>query len=422
MDVSNAFFTLGISLALGLLVGMQRERVQSQVAGFRTFGLITVLGTLCAMLARSLGGPGVWVIAAGFFGLSAAVAVANVVKVRTGGEPGITTETACLVMFMVGAYLVDGPKQVAVVVTGAVAVLLHAKPILHGFVRRIGDDDMRAMMQFVLIALVILPVLPDRPYGPFQALNPREIWWIVVLVVGISFAGYIALKLLGQKAGIVLGGLLGGVVSSTATTVSYARRASGAESHAAALVIMLATTVVYVRVLVEIAAVARPVLATLAGPIGVMFAAAAMISIYLWLRSRGAKTRFPPQEDPSELKAAIVFGVIYALVSLAVAAAKHWFDDAGIYAVAAISGLSDMDAITLSTAQMMRHGRLDVNIGWRAIVIASMANLVFKGGIVALLGSPRLFRTIALLFGLNIAVGVAVLLLWPTVTPTTPSS
>jgi uncharacterized membrane protein (DUF4010 family) len=357
----------------------------------------------------------VWIVVAGLLGLSAAIAVANIVKMQAGGEAGITTETAGLVMFLVGAYLVHGPKQVAVVVAGAVAVLLYAKPVLHGLVRRIGDQDMRAMMQFVLITLVILPVLPDRPYGPFQALNPREIWWIVVLVVGISFAGYIALKLFGQNAGALLAGMLGGLISSTATTVSFARRASSAEAavNAATLVIILASTVVYVRVLVEIAVVARPVLTALAGPIGVMLGAAAIVSILVWLRNRRAPARFPPHENPSELKAAIVFGVIYALVSLAVAAARHYFDSAGIYAVAGISGLADMDAITLSTAQMVNHGKLDVNTAWRAIVIASIANLVFKGGIVAMLGDRRLFRRVAVLFGLNIAVAVAVLVFWP---------
>jgi uncharacterized membrane protein (DUF4010 family) len=414
VNVTEAFIALGISLALGLLVGMQRERVHAEVAGFRTFGLITVLGTLCAMLAQSVGEPGVWVIVAGLLGLSAAIAVANIVKMQTGGEAGITTETAALVMFLVGAFVVYGPKQVAVVIAGTVAVLLYAKPVLHGFVRRIGDRDMRAMMQFVLITLVILPVLPDQPFGPFQALNPREIWWIVVLVTGISFAGYIALKLFGDT-GAVLAGLLGGVISSTATTVSYARRASSARAHvnAATLVIVLASTVVYARVLVEIAVVARPVFARLAAPLGVMLGAAALVSVFVWLGSRRAPARLPPQENPVELQAAITFAVIYAIVSLAVAAAKHYFESAGIYAVAAISGLADMDAITLSTAQMVHHGRLDVNTAWRAIVIASIANLVFKAAIVAVLGGGHLFRTIALLFGLNVAVAVAMLLFWP---------
>ncbi|MCI0674837.1 MAG: MgtC/SapB family protein [Phycisphaerales bacterium] len=413
MNVHSDLVTLGISLALGLLVGMQREHSKSQVAGFRTFALITVLGTLCALLAQSLGG---WIVVAGLVGVSLAMAMANIIKLRTPvTESGATTEVAGLVMFIIGAYLVYGSTQVAVVLTGAVAVLLYAKPIMHGLVRRMAEPDMRAIMQWVLIALVILPILPDRPYGPFQSLNPREIWWIVVLVVSISFAGYIALKLFGQNAGAVLAGLLGGVISSTATTVSYARRSATDPAHvnAATLVIMLASTVVYVRVLVEIGAVARSVLPSLAGPIAIMLVAAALLSFIVWLRNRKVQTELPPQDDPSELKAAITFGIMYALVTVAVAAAKHYFGSAGIYAVAGISGLTDMDAITLSTAQMVAHDQLASDVAWRAILIAAIANLAFKTGIVALLGGRALLSKIAPLFGLNVAVGIIIFLWWP---------
>jgi uncharacterized membrane protein (DUF4010 family) len=414
MDITTAFITLGISLGLGLLVGMQRERANSQVAGFRTFGLITVLGTLCAMMAQT---HGVWIIVAGLIGVAAASSIANVMKMRADdASPGITTEIACLMMFLVGAYLVFGHRAVAIVISGAVAVLLYAKPILHGLVRRMGENDMRAMMQLVLIALVILPVLPNRAYGPFEVLNPREIWWMVVLVVGISLGGYVALKGFGHRAGAVVGGLLGGLVSSTATTVSYARRASRSEAHVAAatLVIMLASTVVYVRVLVEVAVVARPVLPIIAAPIAIMLGASALLSLAVWLRTRMLETELPPQENPSELKAAIIFGVMYAVVSFAVAAAKHYFENRGIYAVAGISGLTDMDAITLSTSRMVVNGGLDAATASRAIIIASIANLIFKAGIVAALGGWKLFLRIAGLFGLNILVALGVVFFWPT--------
>ena len=413
MQFREDFITLAIALALGLLVGMQRERANSQLAGFRTFALITIFGALAAMLARSFGG---WVVAAGFLGIATASAMGNVLKLRNPAvEPGITTEVAALVMYAIGAFLVVGDRQVAVVVAAAVAVLLYAKPIMHGFARRMGEQDMRGIMQFVLIALVILPVLPNKEFGPFQVLNPREIWWMVVLVTGISFGGYIALKLLGQNAGAVLGGLLGGTVSSTATTVSYARRASSADGHVAAstLVIMLASTVVYVRVLVEVALVARPAMPDVAPPIIIMLLASIVLSVFLWLRNRRIKSELPPQENPTELRSAIIFGAMYAAISFAVAAAKHYFNNQGLYAVAAISGLTDMDAITLSTSRMVVHQGVSPDTAWRAILIASMANLVFKAGIVASLGSQRLFRQIALLFGFNFLVGIALLLFWP---------
>jgi uncharacterized membrane protein (DUF4010 family) len=422
MDAAQTFQTLGISLALGLLVGLQRERAKSLIAGFRTFGLITVLGTLAALIARHIdeggGQGGAWIIVAGLIGLTGAIVIANILKMRLNAEeasPGATTEIAALVMYCVGAYLVFGHRSVALVTAGAVAVMLYAKPIMHGLAQRMGENDMRGVMQFVLIALVILPVLPNEPYGPFQVLNPRQIWWMVVLVSGISLGGYVALKLLGEHTGAVLSGILGGVISSTATTVSYARRASHSEGQVAVatLVIMLASTVVYARVLFEVAVVARSVLPAVAGPIGVMGGAALLLSGVVWLRNRKVKTRLAPPESPTELKAAITFGVLFAIVLLAVAAGKHWLGNRGIYAVAAISGMTDMDAITLSTSKMAAQNTLETGTAWRAIIIATIANLLFKAGIVAVLGGRALLARVAVLFGINILVGVGLLLFWP---------
>jgi len=348
--------------------------------------------------------------------LAAALVLANIIKSRDKDiAPGMTTEIAALVMYCLGAYLVHGHASVAVVVGGAVAVVLYAKRVLHGLAQRMGENDMRGLMQFALIALVILPLLPDEPYGPFRVLNPRQIWWMVVLVSGISLGGYIAFKLFGQNAGTLVGGLLGGLISSTATTVSYARRASHTREQvtAATLVIMLASCVVYLRVLFEVFITARSVLPAVIGPIGVMLATAVALALIVWLRDRAAKAELPPQDNPTELRAAITFGVMFALVLLAVAAARQWLGDRGIYAVAALSGLTDMDAITLSTSRMAAEQAIATTTAWRAIVIAAIANLLFKGGIVGVIGGPALLARIAPLFGVNIVVGVVLLLVWP---------
>ncbi len=413
MDAGEAFQTLGISLGLGLLVGLQRERAGSRVAGVRTFTLITLLGTLSGLLQEAFGPA---VVVAGLAGVAAVLILANVMRIREGDiSPGMTTEVAALVMYCIGAYLVFGHTSVAVVLGGAVAIMLYAKPVLHGIVDRMGEGDMRGLMQFALIALVILPILPDEPYGPFQVLNPRQIWWMVVLVSGISLSGYVAFKLFGDRAGAVLGGILGGIISSTATTVSFARRAKESEAQipTATLVIALASTVVYGRVLVEVALVARSVLAEVAGPIGVMMGVSIVACVIMWLRRPKRDARMPHQDNPSELRAAITFGVLFAIVLVAVAAGKQYFGDRGLYAVAAISGLTDMDAITLSTSRMAVEGSVSTSTTWRVIVIATIANLLFKGGIVAVLGGRKLLARIAMLFGINIAAGVALLLFWP---------
>jgi uncharacterized membrane protein (DUF4010 family) len=415
MTAAEAFQSLGISLGLGLLVGLQRERSGSRVGGFRTFALITVLGTLAAFLAEPLGE---WIIVGGLLAVVAAMVTANLVKVRDRShEPssGMTTEIAAFVMYCVGAYIVVGHRSVAVAVGGAVAVMLYAKPVLHGLVRRMGENDMRGLMQFALIALVILPVLPDEPFGPFHVLNLREIWWMVVLVSGISLGGYVAFKLFGHRAGAVLGGLLGGLISSTATTVSYAKRASHVESQVAAatLVIMLASTVVYVRLLFEVSLVARPVLPAVAGPLGVMLGTAVALAAIVWVRNRRVQARMPPQDNPTELRAAITFGIMFAIVLVAVAAAKQYLGDRGIFAVAAISGLTDMDAITLSTSRMAADQAIATSTAWRAIIIAAIANLGFKTGIVAVVGGPTLLARVASLFGINALAGVLLLIFWP---------
>jgi uncharacterized membrane protein (DUF4010 family) len=412
--IPQPFVQLAVALGLGLLVGLQRERTDSAIAGIRTFALITLLGAVAAHLGRAFGG---WVVAVGLFAAAALVISGNLVRLKDGSaEAGQTTEFTALLMYGAGALVVIGPMPVAIVLSGVVAVLLHLREPLHSFVGRIGEEDVKAIMQFVLIALVILPVLPDQPMGPYQVLNPYQIWWMVVLIVGLSLAGYVAFKLFGAKAGAVLGGVLGGVISSTATTVSYARRTREDDetSRLAALVVILASTVVYGRVLVEIAAVAPRSFRALAPPVGAMLGLSVVLCLVMWLFNRKQRQDPPdPGGNPAELKSALAFGALYALVLLAVAFARDRFGTAGLYTVAAISGLTDMDAITLSTSRLVEGGGLEPGSGWRAILIASMSNLVFKAGIVAALGSRKLLWLVALLFVVALAGGAVILWLWP---------
>ena len=278
-----------------------------------------------------------------------------------------------------------------------------------------GEPDIKAIMQLVLIALVILPLLPDRTFGPYGVLNPYQVWWMVVLIVGISLLGYVGYKLLGARAGTVLAGILGGVISSTATTASYARRTKQDPeiSRLAALVVMIASAVVFARVLVEIAVAAHGSFLALAPPIAAMLGVAAALSVLAWLIDRRAAEEPPEPGNPAELKAALFFGAIYAAVLLAVAFARDRFGTAGLYTVAALSGLTDVDALTLSTARLVDGGRLAPGDGWRAILLAVLSNLVFKAGIVAVLGSRRMLGRVAVLFAAVLAGGGAIWWLWP---------
>jgi uncharacterized membrane protein (DUF4010 family) len=411
-DVAPTLVRLGIAAALGLLVGLQRERAASRLAGIRTFPLITIWGTLSGLLAAVHGG---WVLAAGAIALASVMAVENLASSpQRRRRSGTTTEVAALVMFGAGAHLAFGPPVVAVVLAGAIAFLLQQKRPLHRMTARIGDADFRAIMRFVLISLVVLPVLPDRSFGPWDTLNPFRTWLMVVLIVGLGLGGYVAFKLLGSSAGVALGGVLGGLVSSTATTVSYARRSRSDDAGArfAQLVITIASTVAFARILVEVAAVAPALLPAMGPPLALVVAAMALVCAGLYATVGGGKVALPEAENPAALAPALAFGAVYAIVTLASAAAERFLGPSALYAVALVSGLTDVDAITLSTASLANRGAIAPALAWRVILTAALANLAFKLAIVCVLG-PRLAPRIAVSFGAAAAVGVALIALWP---------
>ena len=408
------FEQLGISLMLGLLVGLQRQRTAPTLPGVRTFPLITLLGTLCGILASAWGG---WMVAAGLLGVVAVAAITQFVRLRQeGADLGTTTEVAMLVMFATGALLAVGPLQVAIAIGGGVAVLLHLKPEMHRFAARLGDDDLKAIMQFVAITCIILPILPNRAYGPLGVLNPFETWLIVVLVVGLSLGGYILYKFFGRDAGILLGGLLGGAISSTATTVSYARQAQSEHVgvRPVSVVILIATAVSFVRVLVVVAIIGRANTALLeaaAGPLLILAVLSLLPALFLWFRVRKGLPATPAHENPSQLQSAVVFGLLYSLVLFALAAAKRFAGGQALFVVAGLSGLTDMDAITISTARMALNEPKIAHLGWQLIVVAGLANLVSKTVLSGLLGGRRLAIEMAMLFSIPLIGGITLLLL-----------
>ena len=417
------FQHLGIAVLLGLLVGLQREHATSGFAGMRTFPLVTVLGCLTAILATRLGSG--WLLAAAMAAVVAVTVVGHLMQRGIDLHPGVTTDVAMLLMFVVGAFLVVGPTAVALAVGGGVAVLLQFKPELHNLAKRLGDEDLRALMQFVLITCIILPVLPDRAFGPDQlfhlgssmpdlnVLNPREIWWMVVLIVGITFGGYIIYKYFGRNAGIMLGGVLGGAISSTATTVSYSRGARGnlPVARTVAVVIMIASTVMYLRVLLEVAVVSQTLLWKAAPPLLLLMLLTLAPAVAMWYRVRREPSQMPEQDNPTQLKSAVVFGVLYAAVLMGLAVAKHFWHGQGLYTVAFVSGLTEVDALTLSTARMVTINAVVPAMGWKLIVVAALANSLSKAAIAGILGGWHLLLRIALLFAIPTVGGALMLAL-----------
>lgn len=251
------------SLAIGLLIGMERERNPSAKAGLRTFALASLLGTLCAMLGE-LGG-GSWLVAIGLVAVAAAI-VAAYARQPDPNDPGTTTVVALLVCYALGAIIWYGETQLAVMISVGVTALLYFKTELRGLTTRITQRDWISMLQFAVLSMVVLPVLPDRDFGPYNAFNPYQIWLMVVLIAGVSLAGYTALRFVGVRHGAPVIGIFGGLVSSTATTMVFARHAHQSVQlvPTATMVILLANLTMLVRVAV-LCAVLAPRLAAMIG-------------------------------------------------------------------------------------------------------------------------------------------------------------
>ncbi len=412
-DAIDLAMSLGTALGLGLLVGLQRQWVENRMAGIRTFALLTMFGALSGLLGFVVGA---WVVAAALLAVAALLVVANLAELKSQ-EPdsGLTTEMAMLVMFAVGVIAMHGYRLIAVIVAGSVMVLLHSKKTLHEMVRRIGEHDLREIARLVLAALVILPVLPNRGMGYMNVLNPFAIWLMVVLIIGISLAAYLTGKFLGGGKGMAVSGILGGMISSTATTASLARRShtTGAAGLRLSAIGLIASGVVFVRVALEVVLTAPGHLRALLPPLLAMlvwFAAIAVVSAVLARRESADAGDEPP---PSELKSAVLFGLLYALVLVIVAAAREHFGDSGLFVAAALSGLTDVDAITLSTARLVTTADLPPTTGWRMILVGAMANVVFKMGLVTVIGARQFIYPTLAGFGAALLGGAAILIFWP---------
>ncbi|MBA6152316.1 MgtC/SapB family protein [Gelidibacter maritimus] len=409
--------TLGIAFGLGLLVGMQREKHnKDQIAGVRTFTLISVLGVVAGFLTRLYENP--YVLPLTGLAMAAMLITANIMKLKKQDNPtlGQTTEMAALLMFAIGAYLVVGDRVVGVIMGAAIAILLYVKDHLHRFIGDLEDNDVSAIMILAGISLIILPILPDETFGPLNVLNLRNIWLMVTLIVGISVIGYFIYKFIGKKYGILSNGILGGIISSTATTVSYARfTKNGKNIHkASAFVIFAAATVSLVRVMIEIGAVIPAQLSKVVLPIVALFILMIGLSVVLFylINKESTSDDMPKPKNPAQLTSALMFGAIYAFILLAVAFTEQELGNSGLYVAAFIGGLANKDAITLSLSQSIGNG-LETNFGWRLIVVACLSNFLFKIVLCAILGTKVLTKWMALFFGAAIGGGLLILWLWP---------
>lgn len=404
------------SAAIGLLVGLERERNPRAKAGLRTFTLIAVCGSLAALLAQASGGA--WVIAGAWLAVGVTIAGAHLVDPDTRADDyGTTTVVAALVVFGLGAIIVEGHRLLAVAIGIGVAALLHFKVELEGAARRLTPTDIRSVLQFGALTAVVLPLLPDEPLGPYGAFNPFHIWLMVVVIAGVSLAGYVAWRLTLARKGLLLTGLLGGLVSSTATTLVYARRSREApgQDPVAVVVILLANVAMLVRLLVLITLLSPAMAPAAAIALLPALAAAAPFALRRLRDADSASVDAGEYRNPTQLPTALGFAALYALI-LALGA---WLSDAvgpgGVYGLAAVSGLSDVDAITLSSLRLLDSGALTRGTAVVTIAIAVGSNLLFKAALVLTAGSRGLGRATAAAFGpvlLGLAAGVWLALRW----------
>ncbi len=401
-----------ISLAIGLLIGLERERNPSARAGLRTFALVALSGCLAAMISALTAAP--WIIGAGLlvFGL---MMVASYYRDPPNGDPGTTTVAAIVVCYGLGVLAWLGEEQIAIVIAILSTMLLYFKPELRVVSHQITRRDLLSVLQFCVLSFVILPFLPDQGIGPYAAINPRHIWWMVILVSGLSLAGYAALRIAGPGRGSLLTGLFGGIASSTATTLAFARRAksSPAQVPQSARIILIANTVLLIRLMIFVVVISPALLNNLLVTLG--SALIATLGFLIW------QQRHPENKDigapleiknPAEISTALTFGLLYATILLASAWLTDRVGQQGIYPLAAVSGLTDLDAIALSSLHMGKLGSLDGETVAFAILIALCANMLFKAGLAWVIGGRELARRIApgyaaTLAGLLIGIGLS---------------
>jgi len=386
---------LGIALAIGLLIGVERGwksrevKEGERIAGLRTYGLSGLLGGAAGLLSQYLD---VAMLGFVFLGFAGAVAAAYVMRRGTSEDVSITGLVSLLLTFILGALVTLDHVNLAASAAVVTALLLRFKDVLHGWLRKLERQELHAALQLLLISVVLLPVLPDHGYGPWQVLNPYEIWLMVVLIAGISFIGYFAMKIAGAEKGVLMTALAAGMASSTALTLHFARLSQKQENmkNLLAAGILTACGTMFPR-LVLISSLVNPALFDfLIVPMAVMTVLTLSSAAVIWHKN----TDRPPSEvahlsNPLELKPALFFGAILILVILLGKAAIHFFGDAGLYLLAAVSGIADVDPINL-TLSRMSISDLSLNVAVLGIVIAASTNTLLKAALAVFVGSPAL--------------------------------
>lgn len=413
--ITHPIGQLLIALALGLLIGLERgwhereTRMGGRLAGIRTFALLAISGEIAGTLGLQLS-P--WIGAAALLGLMLLLSVGYWLNAQEDRDYGITTVIAALLTFMLGLLIALGEASLAVAVAVVATVVLHFKQILHSWLHRLSGPELRGILQLGLISALLLPVLPNQGYGPWNALNPWEIWMLVVLIAGISLTGYFAMQLAGPDKGVMITALLGGIASSTATTLSLARMSRRLpRQRLLAGGVLLASAIMYPRVLVEVAVLNPTLLPALVIPLGGMSLISFTAALWLWRqdsRSAVINAREVPV-TPFQLGPALQFGILLVMIMLAAKGMQVWLGDQGIWAISIVAGLTDVDAITVTLARMTA-GEVSPQTASVGITLAALTNTLVKGALAAVAGGKDLLRQLWPGLAATLLVGMLLML------------
>ena len=378
------------ALGIGLLIGIERgwsgrlEDEGDRVAGIRTFSLVGLFGGVWTEVSRFVNE---WILAVAFLSLAALVIASYIIKAKVEEEKdlGITTEVALLLTFTLSSWAAFGYHVYALGATVIVISLLSLKPTLHRWLHKIDVKEIYAGIKLLIITVILLPLLPNKGYGPWEAINPHWIWWMVVLISGLSFIGYILIKYLGEDKGTMLTAITGGLASSTAVTLSLAQFARQQKKIASGIFIagvLVASSIMFVRVGIEVAVVNYSLLFPLWIPLTTMLILTLGSGFWLWQKHLQLEDDQPPIElkNPLQFFTALQFGLLLGVILLLATAMEKWYGDQGIYLLALFSGLMDVDAITLSLSRMAEEGT-DPSVATLGIVIAVITNTIVKAGL-----------------------------------------
>lgn len=382
---------LGTSLAIGLLIGIERgwhgrtEDEGDRVAGIRTFSLSGLLGGIWAVLIPY---TGEWILGLVFIAFTGLIIASYVFEQKAPDEHdiGITTEVGLLLTFTLGAWAALGYQIEALATAVVVTTLLSIKPVLHSWLQKIEMEVIYAGIKLLIISVILLPLLPNQGYGPWNTLNPYWIWWMVVLISGLSFLGYILVKYAGEDKGTLLTSIIGGLASSTAVTISlaqFAKQQKKAKPHIYVAGVLIASVIMLVRVFIEVSVVNRGLLDPLWIPLTVMLILTLGCVFWLWMKSEDESTEENPKLDlgnPLQLPTALKFGALLAVILVLATALQEWFGDQGVYLLSLLSGLMDVDAITLSLSKMAQ-AEITAAVATLGIVIAVISNTLVKAGL-----------------------------------------